>query len=235
MLKIKLVALVLGILLSTSVLADQDHPDPQAAAKSADPSCDGGDCHSYRSRVAISLMPKWYHVSRDNYSPAFTSNGFDAPSDDRFGLGFLLYWMTPTDWQLGLGLSGLSLSQDVGSYEASYQDEYFGFYFAKNFTPGTDFDLTLGSLIGVGYSQVEVFSSLKNGKFTETAAVLEPMLGWAYRVSRGIKLGLTVSYLVPFAPSTQIRGQDLGVNHISAEGFTVGGQVIIGRFDLVQK
>jgi hypothetical protein len=229
-----LLTIILGMLTATLAFADADH---QVAdhADHTDQNCDGGDCHSYRSRVSISLSPKWYHVTKDNYSPAFTSNGFNAPSDDRFGLGALLYWTTPTEWQLGIGVSGFSLSQDVGSSEASYEDDYLGFYFAKNFTPGTDFDLTLGSLVGVGYSQVEVFSSVKNGKFTETAAVIEPTLGWAYRVSRGIKLGLTVSYLVPFAPSTEIKGEDLGINHISAQGFSVGGQVIIGRFDLVQR
>lgn len=224
MLKFKLsswiAAIVLGTLTATSVFAAE--------------ACEG-DCHDYRSRVAISLLPRWCHVSRDNYASAFTSNGFNTPSDDRFGLGLLFYWITPTDWQLGFGISGFQLTQDVGSSEASYEDEYIGFYFAKNFTPNTDFDLTLGALLGVGDSKVEIFSNSKNGKFTETAAVVEPTLGWAYRVSRTLKLGLTFSYLVPFAPSTDLKGQDLGVNHISAQGFSLAGQVIIGRFDLIEK
>jgi hypothetical protein len=184
-----------------------------------------------RSHFSASFSPRWYHVTRDNYASAFSNNGFNSPSKDQAGLGLLAYWTTITNWQLGFGFGGFSASQDLGATAATYGEEHFGFYAAKILSHDADYDITFGTLLGGESSELEVFSASNKGKINEGAAVLEPSIGFDYKVTSWIKLGFNVNYLFSFAESSQVKGDDLGARRISARAVSAGAQVVFGRFE----
>lgn len=185
--------------------------------------------HRYFKGGGIDILPRYFHL-QDKTSSAYTQGGFNSPSSDYFGLGLIFYQEFLSGWQLGVSLDWLGSSQDTGSNEASFNQGYFGIYFARNFTPHTPWDLTLGTVVGYGYATMEVLSPALNGRMTEDSAILEPRLGLAYRVADRVKLGGMVSYLFPFAPSTSNRGQSLGLDRISAQGFSASLQLIFGHW-----
>lgn len=185
--------------------------------------------HSRRSQFSIEVLPTYIHL-QDKLSSVFTQNGFNAPTQDRFGLGLLVFWEVPSHWQLGLGIDDTSFSQDNGAYEGSFDQEVLSLYLAYNFTAGTPFDLTLGSLMGYGVATLEILSPNLNGRVTEGSFVLEPRLGFAYRIARSTKIGLMGSYVLPVGQSQDSKGQSLGVGHISTQGPALSFQLIFGIF-----
>ncbi len=181
------------------------------------------------SQFSVAIGPAWVHVLQDNYTPAFVNNGFKTPGKDRIGLDFLAYWSTESHWQIGLGVDSFSFEQDNGSWSADYSNSVIGVYAAKNFSGSTDYDITVGALLGINNAEVTVLSNNQNGRLQENAAVIAPSVGYATRVGRFIKLGLRGSYFVPFGESTQLNGQNLGIEKIGARGFLLAFQVILGR------
>lgn len=178
---------------------------------------------------ALDILPRYFHL-QNKTSAAYAQGGFNAPSSDYFGIGMILYKDFSTGWQLGISWDWLGSSQDAGTSEASFNQGYFGLYFARNFTPRTPWDVTLGTVVGYGYATMEVLSPSLNGRLTEDSAIVEPRLGLAYRISRMVKVGGMVSYLFPFAPSTVSHGQSLGLDRISAQGFSASLQLILGHW-----
>jgi hypothetical protein len=188
------------------------------------------DAEETLHRGAIAIGPAWTHAIRDNYSAGFAPNGFATPSKDRLSLDLLGYWTTPTNWQLGLGVTTVSFQQTVGAYSAEYADNIIGIYAAKNFSPTAEYDLTAGALVGGTQAELTVFSGNRNGRLRESAALVAPSVGFASRLSEHTKAGLRFTYYVPFGESTQLSGQDLGTSKISLRGFSVALDLIFGRF-----
>lgn len=184
----------------------------------------------HHARFAAAIGPAWTHVLRDNYVGGFSPYGFNTPGRDRLGMDLLGYWTTPTNWQLGLALTSLSFEQDSGAYAADYSNDVVGLYVAKNFSPDAEYDLTVGTLLGVTASELTVFSPSRNGRLHETAAVVGPSVGYATRLTEHVKAGLRFTYYLPFGESSQLKGQDLGVSKIAVRGFAVALDVIFGRF-----
>jgi hypothetical protein len=202
---------------------------PAFANKDAPEDASNNDEH-HHSRFQVGIGPAWVHVLRDDYSPAFTNNGFKAPGRDRVAFDFLAFWTTESQWQLGLGMTSFSLEQDVGTWSADYSNNVLGIYVAKNFSADHTYDITLGGLLGFDNSTVSVFSANQNGRLRENAAVIAPSIGYAAVMSRMVKLGVRGTYFIPFGESTQLSGADLGISKIGTRGFLLALDVIFGRY-----
>jgi hypothetical protein len=183
----------------------------------------------HHSRFSFAMGPAWMHSLADNYSPAFTANGFSAPGRDRVALDLLGYWTTETRWQLGIGLDTVSFEKNNGTYAADFSNDVLGLFVGRNLSASDDTDFSVGGILGVNSAELNVFSAARNGRLRESAAVVAPSVGYASRVSRAVKIGLRAAYWLPFGESTQITGQDLAVGRIGIRGFSLALHVIFGR------
>jgi hypothetical protein len=189
------------------------------------------DAETDHPRYALSLMPQMFYLTRDNHAPAFSELGFDPPSRFRPAISAIAYWITSTDWQLGIEFTGIYVTHDQGLTEATYHNDDAGVYFAKAFHLNPDrLEVTVGGLIGGSAAIVEVFSSNLNGKLTETSVVLQPSVGVDYQIAKAFKLGLLASYTYTFAESENLKSKDIGVADISLRGVSLGAQLIVGVF-----
>jgi hypothetical protein len=230
--------LVLALLLSVgsprAFAADAAPTTPPEKHDAADASGsadnDEAPMRHHMPRISVAVGPAWVHVLRDNYSGAFSPNGFNTPSKDRIGFDFMAYFNTESHWQLGLGMDSFSFEQNNGTNAAGYSNNLFGIYVARVFTHNETCDLTVGTLLGGEHSELTVFSGTRNGRLRENSAVVAPTIGVAERINRYFKLGLKVSYAVPFGESTELAGNDLAVSKIGVRGLIVAGQIILGRY-----
>jgi hypothetical protein len=187
--------------------------------------------HDHReSRFSIGLGPRFFALNRTGYQNAFTNNGFTAPSQDRFGFDLLLAWELPARWSVGFGVAAFATRAQEGAGDATYTQGNAGLFVARELLSVGRFDLSLGTLVGSGMAEVEVFSGAADGRLRETSFFAEPLLRASFGISRHLRLGASVSYLFPFASSTEARGDALGTGEISAQGATAGVQLIFGNF-----
>lgn len=178
----------------------------------------------------VAFSPSYFHQNRENINPAFTSNGFSAPRADLFGLEIELRKQLHTGFQWGVEYLSAETDREQAANQANYRTTMLGLYLGYRLYNGGRFSIDLGTGLGVAASQLEVFSGTKNGRLTESALYLQPTLGFAYSVSRHLRLGLSGSYLSPYGQSEDIVGQDLVVRDIALQGFSAKVDLILGRF-----
>ena len=188
-----------------------------------------GAHHHHGRGFGISLIPSLYSLEDTDYADAFTDNGFQRPENDLIGMSWLVWWTTAQNWRLGLGAGSVYTNEESGGSQASYMDSYGGVFIGKDLVLGSRFDLTLGSLIGYGTAETEVFSATRDGRVTERGLVLEPRVSALYQIGNWVSLGVSGSYLYPVSPSSKRIGDDLGLSDISAQGWAVGLELVLGR------
>jgi hypothetical protein len=169
---------------------------------------------AHAADYSFTVAPRVLVDSRKQHHPAFTGNGFAAPSEGILGLELRFIRHFDSPWQAGLQLAGLGNAQENGSSEATYTTGLFGAWVGYDFLRNEVSTLTLGSGVGFSSSEVEVLSTVRNGRFTNVGFYLDPTLQYWHRLGERFHLGASSSYLLAFDSSRKTVGQDLGIAHI---------------------
>jgi hypothetical protein len=225
------ISFIIATMMVESTLAYAAEDAGTTAGASADVSSSGKEmCRYGGRRGAIEFTPRYYRLVGDRYLQAFTGNGIQDPGKDAFGFGVNFYHITQTDWYLGLGFNEFGLSKDTGTSHAEYGQYYIGLIAGKSLPVTSEIDILPSVLAGYGYGEANVFSSVKSGRWSESSFVVEPKISANYLASKHVKVGVSVAYLFPLATSSEIKGQDLGLDKLTARTWSVGLNLLLGSF-----
>ena len=179
----------------------------------------------------LSINISYSQPMSSSIKQAYTDNSVDKPQDgivlfgargvmahkDKFKIGF--------DTKFGQE----SEDNDAETYGVFYYTGTFSVYTGYNIISTDKLALSTALLVGVGYENLDVFGSPKSGKWSEDFGFAEPELSFEYHIFPKFSLGLTTSYSFKFAKSTEILGDDLGIQS-KDDNFKVGLSLIFTNF-----
>jgi hypothetical protein len=147
------------------------------------------------------------------------------------GLNFELLRHCDNGWSLGLGLSWFGSRRESANFEANYRGSLVGLKTGYDFLYGNpESSLVLGSDLGLAGTQLEVFSSIKDGRRNSASFYVEPNLTYYHRIADRVRLGLRASYLATIGESSDSKGDNLGVTQVAPRGISAALLLNLGRF-----
>jgi opacity protein-like surface antigen len=185
---------------------------------------------SHHRSWSISVAPRYLHNSNNDADHAFIANGFSAPKHDLFGIDFRALRRFEDGFLVGFELGGFGTEQDNGSSQATYNAGYLGLFLGDEFAHCGDTTFYVGTGLGYAGAEVDVYSTILNGKVTEGSFYFNPTLGADHKISDRFKVGLSVAYFDTISQSNKVTGQDLAIRDISPRGFTAQLNLVFGHF-----
>jgi hypothetical protein len=192
---------------------------------------EGKSCREYGRHWAFAPIFRYYGLNGlGGVERAFVTNGFSEFDRQTPGFGLLVNHHTDAGWQLGLGIDGVSQSDENGGSVAEYSSGRLGIWIGRDLLPGSPFDLTVGTQVGFGAAELLIVSAVQDGRVQESFAFLEPTLLVGYAVSQHVKLALGGSYLASASVSDKKQGDNLGVERVSPKAWSLQFQLLFGTF-----
>jgi hypothetical protein len=180
---------------------------------------------------ALSLNVSYSKPMSSSIKDAYTRNGVDKPQDGVVLFGARGIMVHKNRFKIGIDtkFGQESEDNDAETYGAFYYTGSFSVYTGYNVVSTEKFAFTTALLVGAGYENLDVFGTPQSGKWSEDFGFAEPELSFEYHIFPKISLGLTTSYAIKFARSTDILGDDLGVKS-KDDTFKVGLSFIFTNF-----
>jgi hypothetical protein len=219
----------LTLIISMSQWASATTPPSEVAAGKTDSTYEN-EIRDHLRRSLFIFSPRYLSMSNNGHHSAFKSNGFAGPSSGLASFHFTFGRRYSESIQFGLAIGIGAQSEEVGTGEAAFRFSTVGLAGGYDFLGASDTDLVLGSNFGYGMAEVQVLSSIQNGRVSEGAFFWEPSISISQKLADRFRLGVVASYLLPFGSSAEVKGQDLGSRSLLPRGATVGLQLIFGRF-----